>query len=158
MPKVFYCDKIINGKLCGENRPEKFIPGRYSTCKECRKKASNEIYNTKKNDSFLQTIKSEESANIRTAVESYLKNAPIVYDKLSIVDFITMTDENCSEMSISIDKLKNEFKNALSEEITNLRKLYETKFEIQNLEIQSLKMALSQCQNEISDFKKKIKK
>jgi hypothetical protein len=33
---------------CGETNPEKFVPGRYSTCKECKKSYDRAVYKVKK--------------------------------------------------------------------------------------------------------------
>ena len=37
MPKEYFCKQLKELEICGENNPDKFEPGRYSTCRECRK-------------------------------------------------------------------------------------------------------------------------
>lgn len=150
--KEYYCSKYVKGKICGEDNPENFIPGRYSTCKNCRKKSSSEIYLSKKLESDKPDENTDLNQEIRSTIEYYLKKAPVMYGNQSIVDCVSSTDENCSDILNNVANLKLYVK----EEFENMRRLYDTKIEIQSLEIQSLKMILSQYQNEISDLKKKI--
>jgi hypothetical protein len=47
--KAYFCTKSKDFfTRCGETDPEKFIPGRYSTCKECKKMYDRSAYKVKK--------------------------------------------------------------------------------------------------------------
>jgi hypothetical protein len=38
MSKEYSCKQLINGEICGETNPEKFIKGRYTACIDCKNK------------------------------------------------------------------------------------------------------------------------
>lgn len=70
MVKKHFCKQVIAGEVCGAEDPSLFPPGRYSTCKACRNRASRtcgEIKHSKDKDSIANTI--DPDKNIRYIIE-----------------------------------------------------------------------------------------
>ena len=71
MPKDFFCKRIEDNNICGEKDPEKFEKGRYSICKECRRKETYKSIKKKRDkeqedndEKELETIEKEPNNTI----------------------------------------------------------------------------------------------
>ena len=115
MPKIYYCDKALNGINCGETDPSKFETGRYNTCKRCRNKRNTEYHKVKKEEE----IKSEEDKidpdfKIRKMVEEIVLHKPFFGRSLSIKQKIDDIDGDITDVLTScmnkIEKLELEIK------------------------------------------------
>ncbi len=78
MPKEYFCKKIKDDIICGEKDPEKFSTGRYSICKECKRR---EIYNIQKNKrekKLLEKITSIDSVIKGTDLKNTILKLPLL--------------------------------------------------------------------------------
>jgi hypothetical protein len=93
MSKTYYCSNIIDSVECGENVPEKFSPGRYNKCRNCRnllvknhqKKLKEEYDKKKEKKEENLEIKcncDEKFASIEQKIEELQKEIELLKTKL----------------------------------------------------------------------------
>lgn len=127
MPKVYFCDKIFEGKVCGETNQDKFEKGRYSLCKECKKKQVYQIRKSKKEEDKDKKIKEVDlEGNLReiaadTIMKIPLKNGDTIQEnfkdlsrEISSVreshnDQINITNRNFDAFTIRYDNLYKKY-------------------------------------------------
>jgi cellulose biosynthesis protein BcsQ len=135
MPKQHFCKTISDTVICGERDPEKFEPGRYSICKKCRTKATNNV--VKKRRELEKEVKLKEiKSNISIsdiAKDTFLKipvrNGETIEENFdSVIRSINQLQEdrtgdiNLMNMNISLfQKKQNEFQ----KEHEDLKKKYD---------------------------------
>ncbi len=137
MTKQHFCKKIINGETCKETKPENFEKGRYSICKECKKKEVYSIQKAKKEKQKLEevitidsVIKGEDLKNSILKVPLYngetimgnfkdvtesIDNLRIKYnDSINIMNLnITIFQKNQNDLQKKYDDLKNKYDSVL---------------------------------------------
>jgi len=124
--KIYFCDKTVNFKVCGETNPENFIEGRYSTCKKCRNKYVREIYKekkTSKNEEFNKIV--DPSSNIRTLIVDTIKNCPII-DGKSIEYKIKSAEDDIGDVLCTSSDSLEKFKMEVYQEIGSLKNIIQT--------------------------------
>jgi len=102
MPKVHFCKRVEEGIICGQTDPEKFEVGRYSICKDCRRKETYISIKKKKVDD--KEIKIEK---IFSGVD-LSEIAKDTFLKIPINNGETM-GQNLESLTRSIDKFKIEY-------------------------------------------------
>lgn len=125
--KVYFCTKTKDFKVCGENNPENFVIGRYSTCKECRNAYVREYNKEKKlNEAEEKNKEIDPSANIRYLILDTIKNAPMINGK-SVDEKIRGNENDISEVLITnfdnMDKLKMEMFSEMKKMMTKISEL-----------------------------------
>jgi hypothetical protein len=132
MPKNYYCDKIVKGKICGETNIDNFTEGRYSTCKKCRASFVSEYSKSKK-------IKAKAEINISTThlkwfIEDIMLRNPILNNK-SVLENFNDLEENITEVyNFCHKKLEDKFEQ-MTLSIKELKEENEVlKLKIRNLE------------------------
>lgn len=123
MPKQHFCKTIQEDTICGEKDPEKFESGRYSICKKCRTKATNNIVKKRRElekEARLEEIKSNMSI-LDIAKDTFLKvpvkngetieqNFDSVIRSLNKIELEQTNNINLMNMNISLfQKKQNEF-------------------------------------------------
>jgi len=130
-PKVYFCTKTKDFKVCGETDPEKFVQGRYSTCKECRNAYVRE-YNKEKKQSEAEEKNKEidPSANIRYLIVDTIRNLPVI-DGHSVESKLRGNEDDISEvLCTNSDNLEN-LKTDIYKEMRNMmNKIMELENEI----------------------------
>jgi hypothetical protein len=117
MPKVHFCKKLVNGNICGQRDPDNFESGRYSICKECKKK---EIY------AIQKSKREKEKLNEVISIDSVIKSSDIkdTVLKVPLLNGETIK-ENFEGVIRSIDDLRikhNESINIMNLNITIFQK------------------------------------
>ena len=131
MPKEYYCNKLLdNGIVCGERNIEKFISGRYTTCKPCRLRSMS-VYNKsktiKKKDE--ESTKLDPDCNMRWLIEDTIKRVPFMGTQ-TIIDRIENSEADISDVL----NIHHEYVDKTNEII----KLLQT--QIQNLQIEMINL------------------
>jgi hypothetical protein len=86
MPKVYFCKKQENEVICGETNIDNFEKGRYSICKECRKKELKQYKEKRKEIDLIEKKKNvDPSSNIQWLIENTIETKPIIEGKSIIV-------------------------------------------------------------------------
>ena len=130
-PKVYFCTKTKDFKFCGETDPEKFVQGRYSTCKECRNAYVRE-YNKEKKQSEAEEKNKEvdPSSNIRYLIVDTIKNAPII-EGYSVESKLRGNEDDISEVLCkNVKDLENLKKDMYEETRKMMNKITELENEI----------------------------
>lgn len=132
MPKQHFCKKYNENILCGEKDPEKFEKGRYSICKECKKK---EIYAIQKSKREKQKL------NEVITIDSVVKGEDL---KDTILKVPLYNGETIME----------NFKSVI-ESIDNLRIKHNDSINIMNLTISIFQKNQNELQKKYDDLQKK---
>jgi hypothetical protein len=101
MPKVYYCNKSIDGETCGETNQDNFETGRYSTCKKCRNKMNIEYHKSKKEeDKDNKNSMIDPDFSIRSLIEDTINKTPFI-NGISIKQKFNEVDDNNTETLIA---------------------------------------------------------
>lgn len=103
MPKTYYCDKVRDLKICGENNPQNFNPGRYSTCKNCRNAYVRELNKINKNKEKVEKNNTvDPSGSLTSLITDIVLNIPLIDKKtLSISEKFKSQDQDISDVLIT---------------------------------------------------------
>ena len=115
MSKEYYCKQIIDLEFCGETNPENFDPGRYSSCKSCRKKlnkeSSKKIRENARREKEMDNIEKIDNAkgnlgqNIRNLIVDTIHTYPI-FEGMNILQRIEKREFSISE---HMESIQNKF-------------------------------------------------
>lgn len=165
MEKVYFCRQRNNGTECGETDPSKFPEGRYSACKECRKRFIREYNKGVKEDAKLdRKIAIEERIVKSKTMEEFGENAVKLFVKIietypigtigialpvKIDEIETVIDQNYARtMHIGLDNEKDI--ESLRKENRNLKK--------ENEEIREQNSKLFQLHFQLEERYKELEK
>jgi hypothetical protein len=128
MSKVHFCKKYVDNVLCGERDSDKFEKGRYSICKECKKR---EIR-------LIQKKKSGNAENV-LSIESIIKEESLKDTVLKIPLY-------------NGDTIMENFKSVI-DSIDNLRIKHNDSANILNLSISIFQKSQNELQKKYDDLK-----
>jgi hypothetical protein len=118
MSKTYFCNKIIEDKVCGETNSENFEKGRYTLCKECKKRESYKSIKKKRDkekEIKLEQIKPEFDAS---------EMAKDTFFRIPIKNGETI-NQNIESLTRSINKIKvdqNDYINIMNLNISLFQK------------------------------------
>jgi len=143
MPKIHYCENIINSKICGETNSENFSTGRYNRCKNCRTtdvriKRQEQKEMSKEDEINKKVEEIKDGRRIQLLVEDIIINKPLMQEGLTVSDWIHILDS----------KINQKFKNVEVENIILKEKIAKLEEENNFLKIENQKF-----KNEISQIK-----
>jgi hypothetical protein len=160
MSKKYSCQVLVGLEICGEDDPEKFIPGRYNKCRKCRnlevKKYQQRLKEQTVRENMEERIEElKDGKKIQLLVESIIRgktfneeNLTIPEDLMFIKDKINLVSKNSYDLFTNAEeKIKK-----MGYEIKSMKEKLDTveKIEAEN---KQLKQELQENKIEFSKFK-----
>jgi hypothetical protein len=120
MPKEYLCNKIINGKFCGETNPDNFPKGRYSVCKKCKNKEMSEIRQKKKEENDKEKVK---KIDPQLDFKKLIENQPVFHKGRSVANTMRFLNSRIIQLEFELIDMRNKYNKIITNMIGDIEML-----------------------------------